>query len=713
MNIISVNNLSFSYSNKGPEILHNISFNIEEGSYTAIVGSNGSGKSTIAKLICGLLPSEKGNIDILENTSVGLVFQSPKDQLVSSIVYRDTAFGPQNLKLHKSEIELRTIECLNIVEMLDKAKKSTSSISLGQTQKVALSGMLAIWPKVLIMDEAVSMLDPESRENIFEFLKYWHKKGNTIIHITHDLDAIAETNKVISLEKGNIVFNGSKEEFFNSKVLLDRIKGPKLELKSKIHDFSNYEPSVQFKNISFHYNKDDEKSAVHNIDFTLYKGTVTALTGPSGAGKSTILELCAGLLSPDVVDSNIESKILCNVKPALTFQNCSNALFEAFAADDVAFGPINLGVKGSELKHRVIDSMNKVNLPFEEFGEKATFQLSGGQQRRLAIAGIIALNRDVILFDEPSAGLDGYSRYEVMSLLQSLAREGKTVLFSTHQKDEAAFADREINVHQGRIVFDSCQINNTKVQLNELEVYNATSTLTSFRKLGSNLSGENKKKKAPIEFIPSFLRILLFLLLFIGSQISQIWWLSGIFVLIGIGYGKLCGIPIRKMLLGFLKISPFILFFSIFQFILRAPLEGETLFVDWGWFSISMSKILYSINGVLRTFCGLSIISGFFTSTPEFEFIDGLKKILFPFELCGIPVRYLILIIEVIFRFIPLLIDETYSIMKTQIMRGGLGKAKGFFGKVKAMLPLFVPLIIQTIRRSEALAEAITMRCFK
>ena len=141
------------------------------------------------------------------------VFQSPKNQIVSSIVNRDTSFGPQNQKLPSAEIELRTIECLNVVDLLDHAQSGTAELSLGQVQKTALAGMLACNPDVLILDEALSMLDPLSRQDILEFLRYWHKAGNTIIQITHDMEVVNEAEYVIGIERGKKIFEGKKDDF--------------------------------------------------------------------------------------------------------------------------------------------------------------------------------------------------------------------------------------------------------------------------------------------------------------------------------------------------------------------------------------------------------------------------------------------------------------------------------------------------------------------
>lgn len=716
MTAVKVQNVCFTYPQSSRKALDSVSFEIEEGSYTAIAGANGSGKSTLARLLCDLEKQQEGTIEIAEGRSLGLVFQSPKDQLVSSIVYRDTSFGPQNLHLEKEEIELRTIECLNAVELLEKAQDPVSSLSLGQTQKTALAGMLAIWPDILILDEALSMLDPQSRKSIFEFLRYWHKKGKTIIHITHDLEAINEAQNVLAFDKGTLYFNGTRQAFTGDSQMLMRLTGPDL-IKDRMpaQQIKNLETTFIFDNVSFEYNSSG--NGVKNVSFALKKGTVTALTGVSGAGKSTLLELASGLLKP------VQGTIKTSGTVKLAQQNSQAALFENFVADDVAFGAINNGAKGKELKQLVKTSMDKAGIPYDEFAERHTFELSGGEQRRVAIAGILAMNPDIVLFDEPAAGLDGKSRNKVMQLLKELAAEGKTVLFSTHHEDEAQFAHREIKIENGAVVYDSFMQEETVsdaepvkegpvMQIQNLSADN-TRMLDNLRGWSVRLCSNKPEKSSGLEKIPAFIRILLFLALFITAiSVGNIWVCLGLFLL-SICYYCISKAKIRTLLRSFIKILPFLLIFCLLQLIFHPALEGERMFTTWKWFCITPSKLIVCLKTVVRTYSAIASISGFFVSTPEYDFIDGLKILLKPLELIKIPVRYFILIMEIVFRFIPLLIDEASSIIKTQLIRGGLGKAKGKMARIRAVIPLIVPLVIQTIKRSEALADAITMRCFK
>lgn len=720
MGFITVQNLKFKYPQSDEFAVDDVSFTIEKGAYVAIVGHNGSGKSTISRLLCGLDVPQSGNIEIAKGNTIGIVFQSPKEQIVSAIVSRDTSFGPQNLELSKSEVELRTIESLNIVDMLDRASSSTNALSLGQTQKIALSGVIALRPEILILDEAVSMLDPVSRREILEFVKYWHKCGNTIIQITHDMQVVNDADTVIGMNHGKVFFYGTKKAFLENPENVQLIQGNPLEVcdkKERFFQLCEKQKALSVQDLSFTYEKNENQSnhGVYNINFELKKGSITALTGPSGSGKSTVLELCAGLL-----ESQSNGKIFAESKPVLAQQNAKAALFENFAADDVAFGAINKGISGNELKQIVKESMDLAALPFEKFSERKTFYLSGGEQRRLSIAGILVLDSDILLFDEPTAGLDSKARFEVLMMMKKLAENDKTILFSTHKMDEADFSDREIKIEQGRIVYDSNAAfqnqpeneSTEKKSLDEQQVCSSVKLLSDLRAVSAAMSGTNRKKSS-IEKIPAFLRIILFLVMFVMTLSSKTIPVCLLMFVLSVIYAGISNLKIKNLIGSYLKILPFLLFFTLIQLILKAPLEGEKAYISLKWFYITKSKILFCLASILRTYSALGCISAFFVSTLEYDLIDGLNILLFPLKIVRIPVKYFIIIVEIVFRFIPVLIDEASSIIKTQVIRGALGKTKGVFAKIKAIIPLIVPLIVQTIKKSESLADAITMRCFK
>lgn len=730
MNIFELENVSFIYPQSEKPTLHNVSLSIKEGEYCAIVGSNGSGKSTLCRLLANLDLPSSGKINAKKDSLIALIFQSPKNQIICSIVSRDTAFGPQNLGLPKSEVELRTIECLNIVDLLEKAKASTLNLSLGQTQKLALSGVLATWPSVIILDEAVVMLDPVSRKNVFEFLNYWNRHGNTVIHITHELDAIKQTNHVIALSNGEVFFDGNTKDYLANNEYIQKLLGQPLPICDRTKQnilMAEKDFSFGFSNVSFSY-ENEKYSCLHNVSFKLRKGTLTALTGPSGSGKSTLLEIGSGLLSAK------KGCVFGQKHASLALQNCSDAVFETFCADDVAFGPKNLGLKGKELKERVKNAMDSVNLSFERYADIPVRFLSGGELRRLAIASIIAMDNPVMFFDEPSAGLDGQSRQEVMLLLQNLARQGKTILFSTHNMQEASFADRQIGIEKGLIVSDSFapvikpklreqedalemgeaeEASQSQTEKNALEPPSITQKLSSLRALSNSLSGAKEDKKSLVSKLPSFIRILLFSLMFVLCLVSKNVIFCSIMFALSVVYCLLSGFSAKALLRSFIKITPFLLLFALFQLIFRRPLQDEPLYLSFKWFSISPSKLLFCLCSFLRTFAALSCVCAFYNSLRDYELIDGLRVIFYPLEKIKLPMRYLYLLLEIIFRFIPLLVDQTCAILKTQAIRGGMLNTKGKIETIKRFVPLIVPIIIQTIKRSEALADAITVRYFK
>ena len=712
---VSVKQLCFSYENAPEPAVQDVSFELDSGSYTVIAGVNGSGKSTTARIIAGLLQPSAGTVEIADGLRTGFVFQSPKDQLICGVVARDTAFGPQCQSLPDSEIELRTIESLKSTGILDYAMHKSMFLSLGQTQKAALSGILAINPDILILDESVSMLDPKSREEIFTFLDMLHKKKRTILHITHDSDAISRAKDIIVMDGGKIIWKGNSSSFFADKTgsVYRSVFGTPLENRSCFQNKTQNRPAQEIllkaENISFSYGT---HAVLKNISFSLKRGTLTALTGASGSGKTTLLEILAGLKKHD------SGTVRSAGKPLLCQQNSDAALFEVFAADDVAFGPRNSGIKGKELLECVKTAMNRVNLPFEEFASKQTNCLSGGQKRRLSVAGIIAMKGDILLFDEPSAGLDGAAKYTVMHLLRSLAESGKTVLFTTHHYDEAQFADTSITLEKAGLIapdFSPEEENKADGQKTVLTEQKPSAGIFSpeyFSKMLDSLS-ENKAEQKRLQKLPAVIKYILFIALFAVSVAVQPVSLCAALLPVTILYALCSCCPAKKLFRSLIKILPFLLFFCILQMIFAPASADDTVFLPYKYFFVTAGKLWQCLKIILHTECALCCICAFSSSATENDILKGFSDLLAPLRLLKIPVKYPVILMEIIFRFIPLLLDEAISIIKIQLVRGGLKDEKGFFGKIRAIIPLIVPLIIQTVRRAEILADAMTVRGFK
>lgn len=234
MEIIKVENVSYrykSYDSKPVDALKNVSFSVNEGEFLALVGANGSGKSTLAKHLNGLLLPRSGNVFVFgHNTkddkniyeirkNVGVVFQNPDNQMVASIVEDDVAFGPENLGVPREEIGRRITDALTAVNMLEYRRATPHNMSGGQKQRIAIAGILAMKPRVIVLDESTSMLDPAGRRDVMNVVKKLNKEeGITVVHITHHMDEIVDCDRVIVMKDGSIVFEDSPKELFKQDV---------------------------------------------------------------------------------------------------------------------------------------------------------------------------------------------------------------------------------------------------------------------------------------------------------------------------------------------------------------------------------------------------------------------------------------------------------------------------------------------------------------
>ena len=235
-NIIKIDNLYFQYphgEDEEPKLaIKGVSLEIEEGSFTAIIGQNGSGKSTLAKNLNGLLLPSKGAVyvsgmDTRDEDKIwdirqtaGMVFQNPDNQLVSAIVEDDVAFGPENIGIDPVEIRARVDEALDAVKMGKYKRKAPHLLSGGQKQRIAIAGVVAIRPRCIIFDEPTAMLDPRGRKDIMEIIEKLHREGITVILITHFMDEAVKADRLVIMNKGEILLDGTPEHVFSQDELI-------------------------------------------------------------------------------------------------------------------------------------------------------------------------------------------------------------------------------------------------------------------------------------------------------------------------------------------------------------------------------------------------------------------------------------------------------------------------------------------------------------
>lgn len=548
---VSFESIAFSYA-EGAVVFDGLDLTVDAGEYVALLGGNGSGKSTIAKLIDALLQPNGGRVlvfgrDTRDGThtfyirsNTGMVFQNPDDQLVASIVENEVAFGPENLGLAPEELRARVDEALDAVGMRGFARQETYALSGGQKQRVAIAGALAMEPALMVFDEATAMLDPRGRESLMRLIDELHQHGITIIMITHYMDEAARADRVVVLE-GNetgarVALDGSPDEvlaraddlraldlavpfvcdlalhlrdlgmeavptvhtedLLHQLIVLHRSEkgtdgGPR-SAEEQLDDRRNErrsssddeDPLLRFEQVSYSYlgadaekeraraerkkeavktswgKRPDESFALLDVDLDIAHGEMVGLAGHTGSGKSTLIQHMNGLLHPNSGRVLFEGRDLADRATArearrqvgLVFQYPEHQLFAATVYDDVAFGPRNLGFSADETDAAVRRALHQVKLDPDRFAARSPFELSGGQQRRAALAGVLAMGPRALVLDEPAAGLDPRARRELLSLIEELHAAGLTVVMASHSmEDLARLCDRVVVLDKGRI----------------------------------------------------------------------------------------------------------------------------------------------------------------------------------------------------------------------------------------------------------------------
>lgn len=745
MSIIEIRDLTFSYPERNLEAVKQVSFSVDKGEYIAILGANGSGKSTLARLICGYLEPSSGSIIRTQDMRMGLVFQSPGDQIVASVVETDTAFGPRNLRCCEEEVMHRTVESLDSVGLLERLLDRTRDLSQGQKQKLGVAGIAALHPAVFVLDESTSMIDPESRCHLLDLMDEWHHQGQTILHITHSLEEAHRAGRVIAMNEGQVIFDGSQQQFMTYTDMEKQLFGEPLPFNNFVScPSAQWQPSLEnpsdempqgfqndaaliFRNMTFAYGQDEftqehqgeGKPLFENFSLAVEAGRLTALMGPSGCGKSTLMEIAAGLLSAPV------GEVYSNSRPLLALQDSDHGLFEEFAADDVAFGPRNQGIAGKELVQKVQFAMGQVGLPYEKFAERQTMTLSGGEKRKVSLAGIIAMDGQVLLFDEPTAGLDAKSRRKVMEMLLALVKAGKTVLFTTHREDEALVAHRvvklaattpvsikEVLVEESLLQEAASEQTFEEIgMLHQQQPLGGVGLLQFLSSFGRSFSSGSNKPSV-IQGLPALAKYLLFFALFIFSFVTKHVVTAGIGVGAVILYGALARYPLKSGFLSILKLIPWLLFFFLIQIFFLPVYDTDKILWEAGFLVITDTKVLSGVLLLLHLTAAFISLSVFVFSISEQEILDGLESLLYPLGKCGLPVRHVTLVAGIVFRFVPLLAQEAALIVKIQLIRGGLGDATGFFAKIRILLPLLIPLTIRTLNQASVLADALTSRYY-
>ncbi len=496
MSYLSIKNLKYTYPGQEQPALSGIDLEVEKGELIAIVGPNAAGKSTLAKALKGLIQGQNGSISIDSeplsamgpDRRVGLLLSNPENQLVTSIVEEDVAFGLEALGLEPEEIKERVGITLHSLGIAALSRALPHRLSGGEQQMVALAGVLAPDPEILVLDEPTSFLDPAGRERVLHALAGFLERGGTTLLVTHDMEEAATAHRIALLIEGKIACIKEPWSFFADTALLEAgrlVKPFSISLfqalseagynyqrsPGQVHDLTDSilallgtgqskrdsrvkeitdhygqmakDPALEFEKVAFSYNTGgpDEHQVLKGVDLDIVDSGLTALCGANGSGKSTLLQLSNGLLQPDSGRVRFHGQVLTDLLKGrenipslvgLLFQNPERQVFSETVFDDIAFGPRNLSLSEEEIEERVSDAIGWVGID-EDLLSRSPFTLSGGQLRRVAMAGVIALRSRVLVLDEPTDGLDPASSTMFLGRVRKYAEHtGTSVLIATH-----------------------------------------------------------------------------------------------------------------------------------------------------------------------------------------------------------------------------------------------------------------------------------------
>ncbi len=493
-----VEKLSFRYRDRQNLAIDHVSFAANAGEILLIAGASGCGKTTLIRCINGLIPrSYKGELSgrVLvfgEDTSnwklsqisqkIGTVLQDPERQILGTKVLNEVAFGLENLGMPREEIYQRVEETLSYLGISHLRERETFNLSGGEKQMVALAGVLAMRPNILLLDEPLASLDPASARDTLDIVRVLADQGMTVLLIEHRVEDVLRIRpeRVMFMTDGAIRYLGNltglskavnyREVKLPAEDIVERAKAdpPPAEIKilpgaagaesgNEASAPGEAEALVRFENVAFGY--EPESEILHGINLEIKRGDVIAVLGPNGAGKTTFVKHAIGLLKPKsgrVLVNGVDTKEASVAQIAGTlgyvFQSPSHMLFAPTVREELAFGPSNLKHPKNQIEQEVKEALAIVNLSDKE--KDPPLALSFGQQKRVSIAAVLAMRSRILVMDEPTAGQD-YQNY--MNFMDSILQLPgfEAILFITHDVDLAViYANRVLLIADGRLMAD-------------------------------------------------------------------------------------------------------------------------------------------------------------------------------------------------------------------------------------------------------------------
>ncbi len=716
---VVLRNICFSYDDGKTWTLNNLSLTINAGERVAIVGLNGSGKSTLAKIIAGLTAPDSGYVTlcgekVFENTTacaesyknarkyIGALFQSPEDQIITTITEEDVAFGLENLQFSRKTMYKSISEALKTVHMEDKRYADPSTMSGGQQQRVALASAIAMNSKLLVLDEPTSMLDSFARKDVDALFDNLHKNGTTIVQITHNFEECKRANRILLLENGilkEVSFNGLKTYLSNIELAnnhLTKISKNKNLTDSRFKE-NESDIAVEISGLTVQYDK-TSPAVIDDYSLTVKSGETVAIMGENGCGKSTLAKTMCGLLKANsgnitVHGISVRGKTSKIIRQKLhqtigyVMQLPEQQLFADTVRNDVAYGPKNFGLKGNALKERVDETLRLLSL--ENLAEKSPFALSGGQQRLVAIAGILACKPRVLVLDEPTAGLDFEAALRIREILGTLHNQGVTIILITHNLQEAE---------------------DLGARLVTLKANNKASNTAKNTENNKNKESSAKAKTTSLlkSFDPRATLLSCFILMLSAFSITNYIQLA-ILAFVTFTLTVAAKIPFVKLIASLHMIIAVFVFSGLLNIL---AVRTGTVLANIATIPITTDGINYAILFATR-FSLVIIIGAILVLTmSQTTLNESCTRLLSPLRHIGIPTQEIALIMSLALRFLPTLSAEAHSVALAQIARGSSIRDGSFKQRVHAITALIVPGFAGVIRHADTLALALDARCY-
>ncbi len=773
--MLEVKNVTVGYGDV--EVLSGASLSVAPGELVALVGDNGSGKSTLGRVMCAAQLVDGGSVVVdghdpsvseLERLRVralvGRVCQDPVDQIVSSLVFDEVAFGPRNLGLDDAEAERRVLAALDLVGMLSFADRVTTELSGGQQQRIALAGALAMHPSYLVLDEPTAQLDPSTRTGFRDlFSRLAHESHMGIALITHDPAEIARADRVIDVARmgvrsgdasaggdrandarvGDVRGGGACEG--------DAFKGAQSTGDASLDSVRSFEacasdacavsednaseggslmaatcarggradivharPVLELDGIFFSYG---DRPVLTDVSLRVHAGEVVLLAGASGAGKSTLASIAAGLVAPCPGEVR-----LCGAPPVpgdvgLAFQQPEAQFFLDTVYDEIAYAPRNLSCDEAEVDRRVHAAVRTVGLD-EDLLSSSPFELSGGQARRVALASVLSLDAPAYIFDEPSAALDAKGRAFARRMVEGLSREGRAVLVITHDVDEwAPVSSRVVELADGSLHergrgatgAASFACDGRVSAPGESPRRDGSSHVPSGGAATPLTALGGYTPHAPAARVDARVKLILLLLATVGvfsaqSPVVLSAWAVVLFGALGAARMR----PSR--ILSAMRPVAIVLTFTLIANLVSC--DGRATIELAGPVGLDPAGGLRGLLAVVRIalLVGFSLVVA--ASTTGTQLSDACVRLLRPCARWGVPVGPLGTVLSLALRFIPLVSEELNRIRLAQRARGASFDNGTVIERIGVWASVLTPLMIGLFRRADRLAEAMSARCY-